>query len=324
MPKLTFDKAPAWVDQVNLSCPKQTLDSIRYERYIKALDKLSADQQSAYESLSHFEPSSIDTRDATVKIGSKNDLSLDEAKSLECGLESFIPWKKGPFELFGIHIDSEWRSDLKWDRLRPHLSPMKDHVIADIGCNNGYFMFRMLEDDPRLVLGVEPVAKHWLSFQLLNTWAKEKRLAFEMLGIEHMGLFPNSFDSIFCLGILYHHTDPVGLLRSMKTALKKGGQLLIDCQGIAGEEEIALMPKNRYTGARGFWFLPTLSCLKNMISRAGFNHSELIFAEKLGTEEQRSTKWAPIKSLADFLDPSDPNKTIEGYPAPYRFYLKVR
>ncbi len=36
------------------------------------------------------------------------------------------------------------------------------------------------------------------------------------------------------------------------------------------------------------------------------------------TDEQRSTQWMQFHSLAQFLDPQDPDKTIEGYPAPRR------
>lgn len=33
------------------------------------------------------------------------------------------------------------------------------------------------------------------------------------------------------------------------------------------------------------------------------------------TEEQRRTEWMITESLADFLDPNDHSKTVEGYPA---------
>ena len=38
-------------------------------------------------------------------------------------------------------------------------------------------------------------------------------------------------------------------------------------------------------------------------------------------EEQRATDWMTYQSLKDFLDPNDPTKTIEGYPAPMRATL---
>ena len=36
------------------------------------------------------------------------------------------------------------------------------------------------------------------------------------------------------------------------------------------------------------------------------------------TEEQRKTELMITESLEDFLDPTDPTKTIEGYQAPTR------
>lgn len=251
-------------------------------------------------------------------------LSAAEREKIEDFLRNLIPWKKGPFRVCGTDIDAEWRSDLKWQRLKPAIGSLKDHKIADIGCNNGYFMFRMLEAGARHVLGFEPFFKHWYSFRLFQDWLKLGNADLELLGVEHIDLFPNQFDTIFCLGILYHHTDPVGLLRKMRQALVRGGQLIIDCQGIAGDEPTALVPASRYAGARGIWFLPTLTCLQHWIRRAGFQQIETIFSAPLDVEEQRSTAWAPIKSLSDFLDPNEPNRTIEGYPAPWRFYLRVR
>ena len=42
------------------------------------------------------------------------------------------------------------------------------------------------------------------------------------------------------------------------------------------------------------------------------------------TREQRLTEWMQFQSLADFLDPHDPTKTIEGYPAPLRAIFIAR
>ena len=83
-------------------------------------------------------------------------------------LNQLIPWKKGPFELFGVYIDSEWRSEMKWHRLLPFIGSLKDKDVLDIGCNNGYYMFKLLELEPQSVLGLEPYPKHWFSFNLIN------------------------------------------------------------------------------------------------------------------------------------------------------------
>ena len=42
----------------------------------------------------------------------------------------------------------------------------------------------------------------------------------------------------------------------------------------------------------------------------------------MSSDEQRKTDWMTFESYSDFIDPSDPSKTIEGYPAPLRVFLK--
>ncbi|MCK6511214.1 tRNA 5-methoxyuridine(34)/uridine 5-oxyacetic acid(34) synthase CmoB [Myxococcota bacterium] len=271
----------------------------------------------------HFSPSCLQLDQDSVSIGQSTDLSESQHLLLAQALDTFRPWKKGPFTLFGTTIDAEWRSDWKWSRIAPHVS-LQNKRIADIGCHNGYFMFRMAQHDPACVIGFEPYAKHYWAFQLLQQWTRLDNLHFELFGVEHTDLFTGFFDTIFCLGILYHHTDPIGLLRKMHQALTPQGEIIVDCQGIPGDDPVALMPRQRYAKARGIWFLPTQSCLENWLLRAGFTDLRCLFAAPLSTQEQRRTPWADIDSLADFLDPHDPSLTAEGYPAPWRFYLHAR
>jgi tRNA (mo5U34)-methyltransferase len=275
----------------------------------------------AIESAPHIEVDSKIYDQPAVTFKTK--LPLDELTSsqLRRSLEALVPWKKGPFSLFDIEIDSEWRSHLKWERLLPSIKSLEGQRIADIGCHNGYFMYRMLHENPAFVVGFEPVARHLLTFELLQSYAKEDRLYFELLGAEHIHLYEKFFDRVFCLGILYHHTDPMDLLRKIHTSLNTGGQVIIDCQGIEGDQPIALMPQSRYASAKGIWWLPTKTCLIHWLRRAKFRDINLFYAEKLDSNEQRSTPWAPVASLSSFLDPSDPSLTVEGYPAPWRFYV---
>jgi len=138
-----------------------------------------------------------------------------------------------------------------------------------------------------------------------------------------MDLYPGFFDTVFCMGILYHHTDPIGLLKKIFASMAKGGQLIVECQGIPGTEPIALMPASRYANARGFWWLPTRSCLEHWIRRTGFTKVTCFEDLALTNDEQRRSSHAPIDSLDDFLDKDDPTKTAEGYPAPRRFYVSA-
>jgi len=267
---------------------------------------------------------SFDASGATVTIGTADSLTHDQFERLYQSLRAFCPWKKGPFNFFGIEIDAEWRSDWKWQRILPQIESLQGRKVADIGCHNGYFMLRMMPHQPALVIGFEPYGKLFWNFQLIQNLIQCDRLHFEPLGVEHMHFYPHFFDTIFCLGILYHHPDPIGLLHKLRQALSPQGELVIDCQGIPGEAPIALTPRQRYAHARGIWFLPTQSCLEHWLCRAGFGDIRCFFAEPLTIAEQRRTDWANINSLAEFLDPHDPSRTIEGYPAPWRYYVIAR
>ena len=231
----------------------------------------------------------------------------------------FRPWKKGRFDLFGIEIDGEWRSDWKWQRMESRLQ-VEGERVADIGCHNGYFMFRLLAKAPSLVVGFEPNLHCYFNFHFLQQYVREEKLYFEPFGVEYLDEYPAFFDVVLCWGILYHQLDPVSVLRRLHRSLKRGGVVLIDCQGIAGEDDMLLLPRKRYAGAAGIWYLPTKSALKNWLHRTNFRNINVFYDEPLSISEQRATAWSPSKSLQDFLT-ADGKKTCEGYPVPRRFYL---
>jgi tRNA (mo5U34)-methyltransferase len=296
---------------------------LRAERHTKLSDLRYQAMQQALDRLPDIKVSRFDASSDVVQIGTTQDLNLETKELIAQAIEAFVPWRKGPFDIFGEVIDAEWRSELKWNRVLPHLRPLKDRKVCDIGCNNGYFMYRMLPHEPRIVVGLEPESRNVLNFHFLQKYARAESLFFEPLGIEHMNLYPGFFDTVFCMGILYHHTDPVGLLKKIFSAMARGGQLIVECQGIPGDEPIALMPENRYAKARGFWWLPTRSCLEHWLTRSGFTKVVNFADLALTSEEQRRSRHAPIDSLDEFLDKEDRSKTIEGYPAPRRFYVSA-
>ena len=235
-------------------------------------------------------------------------------------ITSLIPWRKGPYTLLDQSITAEWDSSLKWNRILPYLGEVEGRDICDIGCNNGFFMFHLQKLNPNLVYGLDPTLNYYLQYLLLSLFYPNDKIVFDLLGVEHLFLFKQNFDIVLCLGILYHHTDPMKILRDIHRSLKTGGKVIIDCQGIEGEESICLFPEKKYTAAKGFWFLPTESCLLNWVKRAGYKKCNLFFKEKLSTAEQRKTDLAPYSSLKENLK-EDQSATIEGYPPPWRFYL---
>lgn len=315
--------APDYLEQCDLQEAEQ-IRTLRAERQANLFAERFACYKDAVKNVSDLRPSVVDLDTASLQIGRAEDLSDDQKRRLDETLDVFCPWKKGPFSCFGVDIDAEWRSDWKWDRVFAHSPPLEGKRIADIGCHNGYFMFRMAAHNPQFVVGIEPYPKNQWMFQLFQQWLQLDNIHFDLLGVEHMDLFEGCFDVIYCLGILYHHTDPIGLLRKIRYALAPGGTLIVDCQGIPGDQPVSLVPRKRYAKARGIWNLPTQSCLEHWIVRSGYANVETFFSEPLSIEEQRRTKWADIESLRDFLDIKDITKTVEGYPAPWRHYVKAK
>mmetsp|Transcript_15467 Transcript_15467/g.25288 ORF Transcript_15467/g.25288 Transcript_15467/m.25288 type:complete len:658 (-) Transcript_15467:1080-3053(-) len=265
----------------------------------------------------------VDTK--ALIIGDPDELTPEQYETWMELVHLLKPWKKGPLNLFGVEIDTEWRSDLKWDRIVPHLPPIQGKVVCDLGCGNGYFMYRMLEFNPKLVVGIDPNPHAWLEFKTFQRFADCSNVHLEMLRGESMDMFPDMFDVVFCLGVLYHTNDPIGMLRKIYKSMRKGSHLIVDCQGIPGDESVALFPRKKYANMGGVYFLPTILCLQNWLARANFGKQEIFFSEPLKIEEQRVTEWAPVNtSLQESLDPEDPTKTIEGYPAPHRYYIRAK
>ena len=255
-------------------------------------------------------------------VGKKEDLTQEEYELIIQTAKKLIPWRKGPFKVFDLEIDSDWQSNIKYNLIRPFFN-LKDKVVADIGCNNGYYMFRMLEDKPKRLVGFDPSPLTLHQFEFINHFVKSD-IVYEMLGVEHLEYYNHKFDFIFMLGVLYHRPDPVGTLKSLARGLNSKGEILIDTFMIDGEEELCLTPNKRYSKIPNIYFIPTIPALKNWLERAGFEDIEVLATTVTTSEEQRKTLWSFDQSLEDFLAPNDKTKTVEGYPAPKRVYVKAR
>ena len=248
-------------------------------------------------------------------------LSKNEAEQIKQTALLMKPWRKGPFEINELFIDSEWQSQIKYNLLEPYFN-LKGKVVGDIGCNNGYYLFRMLSHEPKKLIGFDPSAIYYSQFQFINHFVKSD-IVYELLGVEHVEFYEHKFDTLFCLGVLYHRSDPVAMLKSLFRGLNKGGELILDTFMIDGDEEICLTPKDRYSKIPNIYFVPTVPALVNWCHRAGFETVEILETMKTKLNEQRKTEWIDTQSLEDFLDPNDPEKTVEGYPAPKRVYIKA-
>jgi len=296
------------------------------------LDKLRADRQKCIEwknikprweaikKLPIIDNIDINLGD-TIEISS-NCISAKDNQQIYNTAKLLQPWRKGPFRVFDTFIDSEWRSFIKYDLISKYFN-IKDKIVGDIGCNNGYYLFRMIEEKPKKLIGFDPSAIPYCQFKFIDHFL-QSGITYELLGVEHVEFYEHKFDVLFCLGVLYHRPDPIGALKSLYKGLNFGGELFLDTFMIDGEEEICLTPKKRYSKIPNIYFIPTINALKNWCYRAGFSEIEVLEISKTKVNEQRKTEWIDTESLNDFLDTNDENKTIEGYPAPKRVYIRAK
>ena len=295
------------------------LGQLREERQKWLTWKNIAPLQEAIASLPDLEVSKI-TLGNIVEIDFKKITTEQEAQILEAA-RLMKPWRKGPFRISQTLIDSEWQSFIKYNLLEPHFD-LRDKVVGDIGCNNAYYLFRMQSRHPKKLVGFDPSAITYSQFQFIDHFV-QSAIVYELLGVEHVEFYEHKFDLLFCLGVLYHRSDPVMMLKSLYKGLNSGGELILDTFMIDGDDEICLTPRDRYSKIPNIYFIPTVNALKNWCIRAGFESVEVLEIKKTELNEQRKTDWIDSQSLDDFLDPEDNTLTIEGYPAPQRVYIKA-
>ncbi|GAA3573780.1 tRNA 5-methoxyuridine(34)/uridine 5-oxyacetic acid(34) synthase CmoB [Marinobacter xestospongiae] len=249
---------------------------------------------------------------------STSTLADDARQKLEAGLRGLMPWRKGPFDFFGVGIDTEWRSDWKWDRVAPYLSDLQGRRILDVGCGSGYHCWRMAGLGARRVVGIDPGLLFLFQFLSVKRYLGEVPVDLLPIRMEDMPDRLEAFDTTFSMGVLYHRRSPLDHLLELKSTLRRGGELVLETLVVDGPEGYSLMPEDRYGQMRNVWFLPSCDTLLRWLDRTGFRQARVVDVTDTTTEEQRTTDWMRFQSLADFLDPDDPSRTIEGYPGPRR------
>ncbi|MDP2560244.1 tRNA 5-methoxyuridine(34)/uridine 5-oxyacetic acid(34) synthase CmoB [Psychrobium sp. 1_MG-2023] len=273
--------------------------------------------QKCIEKLPTIEADKIDFTDS-VTINTSQSVAPGELKKLESLLGMFTPWRKGPFHVHDIHIDTEWRSDWKWERLREHISPLHNRTILDVGCGSGYHLWRMLGDGAKFAVGIDPSTLFLFQFEIIRHLANNDQRAHLLpLGIQELPAL-KAFDTVFSMGVLYHRKSPIDHLEQLKNQLRAGGELVLETLVIDGDENQVLVPAGRYGKMNNVWFLPSTAALELWLTKLGFENVRTVDVCDTSVEEQRKTPWMDFESLSDFLDPNDPTKTIEGHPAPKR------
>ena len=286
---------------------KQSLASADWEKW-----------NTLIKNLPDISPSAIDLLSDKIIIGKPSDTDSGTLDFLKNSLKQLMPWRKGPFELFGIFIDTEWRSDWKWNRLKDKIKPLEGKTVLDIGSGNGYFALKMLGAGAESVTGLDSYLLYTAQFLSVKKYLGNIPVWVIPLRFENFPLTHEIYDTVFSMGVLYHQKDPLNHLNNIHKLLKPGGELVLETLVINESYSNLLQPKGRYAKMRNVKNIPSISLLKEWLAENMYRDIRLIDVSKTTTGEQRKTEWMEYESFSDFLDPADRTKTIEGYPAPER------
>jgi len=253
-----------------------------------------------------------------VRFGTAQTLAADTVLSLREALMALRPWRKGPFEVFGVAIDAEWRSDWKWQRVTAHATSVQGRRVLDVGCGNAYYAWRMLGAGARAVVGLDPGLLQIAQFRALLNYQAHAPIVVLPLSTTALDVCLEAFDSAFSMGVLYHRREPLEHLLQLRRALRAGGELILETLIVLDHDDGILIPAGRYAGMRNVWSLPSTATVGQWLRAAGFSNARCVDVSPTTTAEQRATAWMTSYSLANFLDAEDATRTIEGYPAPQR------
>lgn len=240
--------------------------------------------------------------------------------SLQQSLKKIMPWRKGPYQIGDLQLDSEWRGDMKWDRVLSHIQSLKGKTVLDVGSGNGYFTYLMALKGAKIALGIEPFLLFNYQFMAMREMMIDPPNAFVLpLKLEQIPSEP-VFDTVFSMGVLYHQKDHLLHLQQLKKVMSEGGELILETLIIGKEYGEKIIPKDRYARMRNVWCLPSTDTLHDWLESVGFQNIKLVDVTKTTPKEQRATHWIGdnTQSIKDFLDPDDDALTIEGLPAPKR------
>ena len=293
---------------LDLVAIRQVLAQADVEGWLETLEPLLKERMS---SSSHGD---YDGWRAAVE-GLRGSEDAEQRKQL---LLELSPWRKGPFDVGGVHIDAEWRSDLKWARVAERITPLEGRAVLDVGCGNGYYALRMQEAGARAVLGVDPTLLYVMQFLAVTFERRSLPVAVLPLRLHELPADSRAFDTTFSMGVLYHQRSPIEHLRQLRATLRHRGQLVLETLYVPGEDSYACTPAERYARMKNVWLLPTIKELLTWLRRTGYRDLEVVDESITSTDEQRSTEWMTFESLAEALKPEDPAHTVEGWPAPRR------
>ena len=307
--------------------PLQALRQKLIERYADAYNGNFSNWAWAVSALPEHPCTELNLNESAVRAGSPIPPNTSMQRQWTNALMQLHPWRKGPFQLDGITLNTEWRSDWKWQRIQKAIHSFHGKRLLDIGAGNGYYLFRALGVGARCAIGIDPMLLYAMQFEAITRFTGPLPACILPMGIEEFqsaGSMLGHFDIVFSLGLLYHRKVPAQHLRDLRSWLANKGTLLLETLVYPGDDPFWFTPPGRYANMRNVWQLPTLPALTDALHEAGYSGVETVDVSSTTIREQRRTPWMQFHSLANSLDRNNTGYTIEGHPAPQRALLKAQ
>ncbi len=273
------------------------------------------------ETIPTLPPLKITLNQDIIDIQATSSISNADQHTIISAFHSITPWRKGPYRVFGTLIDSEWQCQLKWKRIQKHLPNLSDKIIIDIGCNSGYFSFRLAGLGAKKIIAIDPSTLYFFQFHLLNKLINSQVIEYRPIGFKDLSPQTDTADLILNMGILYHHPTPLDSLLLCKNLLNKNGSLILETLYIEDPSPICLIPEKRYAGMKNIFQIPSIPQLTEWLNQCGFTSITILDQSTTTTDEQRSTPWSHPHSLKNVITDT---LTIEGYPRPKRVVIKAQ
>jgi len=308
------------LDEIGLTSWRDVLTPLLLQRMSDDAHGDIARWKDILQQLPHANGESIGPDQDTVIVG-VDDLSPERVEQIRRQLQGLMPWRKGPFRVHGIELDTEWRSDMKWNRIKNAIAPLDGRAVLDVGSGNGYYAFRMKNAGAARIIGIDPTLLFVCQFLALRQLSAAKNIHVLPLRLHELPAGAKSFDTTFSMGVLYHQRNPAEHLLQLRDTLRSGGELVLETLILPGQKPAVVQPENRYARMRNVWHLPTVPALTSWLEQAGFGGIRVADVSATTVDEQRTTPWMTFESLAESLNPNDSSRTIEGLPAPTRAVL---
>lgn len=167
-----------------------------------------------------------------------------------------------------------WLLARLFDHFDVPASAVEGESILDVGCWTGGVSL-VLSGLGGQVVAIDEVPMYVdaLSY-VVETFRVEglESRCLSLYDLERAG-YSERFGTVFCLGVLYHLTDPVVGLRRLYNAMRPGGLLCLESKSFASDESLCRYegPTRREGEAGWNWLVPSPPAIRDLLRDTGFD-----------------------------------------------------